>query len=805
MKKLLSFFQIFLVSIWIITSCTVEPPRSRADFGENWKFHLGDIQGAENPDVNDSLWRTLNLPHDWSIEGAFSNDHPATVGGGALPGGIGWYRKTFLLNKNDKGKAIFIDFDGVYMNSRVWINGHLLGERPYGYISFRYDLTPFLHYGDSANVIAVKVDNSLQPNSRWYSGSGIYRNVWLVKTGKIHFDHWGIYIKTPEVTKESALVEITTRIRNESGKAEVITLINYLIDSHGKKVGSASNDTLIHASETLELTQKIHVAHPELWSIETPTLYKVLSQIKDVKTVEDELTTNLGFRYFKFDIEKGFLLNGEQVKIKGVCNHHDLGCLGAAINIRALERQLEILQGMGCNAIRTSHNPPAPELLDLCDKMGFIVMDEAFDMWKISKTTFDYGRFWDEWYERDLRDFMLRDRNHPSVLIWSIGNEIMEQWDTSGIKMIQDIYHYAKAIDSTRPITTANNSPNPGNNLTIPMVVDLIGYNYAHLEYERFPELFPGEKFIATETTSALATRGHYDMPSDSIRRWPIRWDIPFTGGNADNTISAYDHVSTPWGSTHEETWKIIKKYNYLSGMFIWTGFDYLGEPTPYGWPSRSSYFGIIDLAGFPKDSYYMYKSEWTDEPVLHVFPHWNWKKGDTVDIWAYFNCEEVELFLNDESQGIKQKEGDELHVMWRLAFIPGTLKAIGRTDDKEVITQVIHTAGEPAKIRVTADRILILSDGDDLSFITVEILDTNGNLVPYADNLVNFDLTGDASIAGVDNGSQTSHEPFKANYRKAFNGKCLVVVQAGYKAGDILLTARSEGLETATITLKSK
>ena len=805
MRKLLNYLSIFLASIWIINSCTVESPRSKTNFGKNWRFHLSDVSNGEDPALKDSSWRILDLPHDWSIEGEFSDDNPATPGGGALPGGIGWYRKSFLLPEKDRKNKFFIDFDGVYMDSRVWINGHFLGRRPNGYISFRYDLTPYLHFGDTANLIAVRVDNSLQPNSRWYSGSGIYRNVWLVKTQPIYTDHWGISIKTPKVSEQLATVEAAVTVRNESEKEELISIVNYIIDQEGHKISSATTDTLIGASGTIQVNQLMEVSHPMLWSVDSPVLYKLLTKVKGLKLLEDEMSTNFGIRYFEFDKDKGFLLNGKQIKIKGVCNHHDLGCLGSAVNKRAIERQLEILQGMGCNAIRTSHNPPAPELLDLCDRMGFIVMDEPFDMWKKSKTPYDFGRFWDEWHETDLRDFILRDRNHPSIFIWSLGNEILEQWDTSGIRMIQEIYKYAKSIDDTRPFTTANNPPSPTNNLNIPMVVDLIGYNYALQDFERFPEIFPGEKFIATETTSALATRGHYDMPSDSIRRWPVRWDLPFTSGNPDNTVSAYDNVSTPWGSTHEETWKIIKKFDYLSGMFVWTGFDYLGEPTPYDWPSRSSYFGIIDLAGFPKDSYYMYKSEWTDNPVLHIFPNWNWNEGDTVDVWAYFNCDEVELFLNDESQGVKHKTGDDLHVMWRLAYIPGMLKAIGRTDGKEVLLQVIHTAGKPAKIQLSADRPTIKADGNDLSFVTVDILDSVGNPVPYADNLVNFGLTGDAFIEGVDNGSQTSHEPFKANYRKAFNGKCLVVIRSGNKPGNVELIVTSDGLEPASLKIRLK
>ncbi len=796
----------FLVCFLILmSSCSKQDSRVVINFCDDWKFQLGDIEMAQDIEFSDTSWRILNLPHDWSIEGEFSKDNPASPGGGALPGGIGWYRKSFQLPEEDIDKLVFIDFDGVYMDSKVWINGHFLGRRPYGYISFRYNLTPYLNYGDSINVIAVQVDNSLQPNSRWYSGSGIYRNVWLVKTNKVYIDHWGTFITTPDVTEDFAKISVQTKIRNTTDDDQEVTLTTFIFNKAGRKVASEISEVTVGPNSVVPVEQRILMYDPELWSLDKPYLYKAVSHVKYNNITSDEYTTNFGVRFFEFDVEKGFLLNGEQVKINGVCNHHDLGCFGAAINTRALERQLEILKGMGCNGIRTSHNPPAPELLDLCDKMGFIVMDEAFDMWKIRKTEYDYARFWDEWHEKDLKDFMLRDRNHPSIFMWSIGNEIMEQWDTSGIQMVKHVYNLARKVDSTRPITTANNPPGPDNNLTKPMVVDLIGYNYRHIEYKDFPTLFPGEKFIATETASSLATRGHYSMPSDSIRRWPYRWDLPFTDGDPGNTVSAYDNVSAPWGSTQEEVWKIIKKYDFLSGMYIWTGFDYLGEPTPYGWPSRSSYFGIIDLAGFPKDTYYMYKSEWTEDPVLHVFPHWNWNIGDTIDVWAYFNCDEVELFLNGESQGTKSKEGEELHVFWRLPFSPGTLKAIGKTKGKEVLTQTINTAGKPAKILLTADRKNIVADGRDLSFITVEILDANGNLVPDADNLVNFDIDGEAFIAGVDNGCQTSHEPFKANYRKAFNGKCLAVIQSKINSGKIILKAKSEGLEGAELTIQTK
>ncbi len=788
----------------LFNSCTQTPIKSRCieKFCQDWKFQLGDVSNAQLPEFDDSGWRILNLPHDWSIEGEFSNDNPATPGGGALPGGIGWYRKTFTLPEADQGKLIFIDFDGVYRNSEVWINGNYLGKRPYGYSSFRYELTPHLRYGDKKNVIAVKVDNSQQPNSRWYSGSGIYRNVWLVITDKVFVDHWGTFITTPEVSEQSATVSLKTKVRNALEQDQPITLKTTIYNQAGKRVTAVAFDTTISKNSIGEISQQAIINNPTLWSLENPYLYKAVSQVICDGKVRDDYETTFGIRYFEFDSEKGFALNGKPTKILGVCNHHDLGCLGAAINTRALERQLEMLKAMGCNGIRTSHNPPAPELLDLCDRMGFIVMDEAFDMWKIKKTEFDYHLDYDQWHRRDLEDMVRRDRNHPSIFIWSIGNEIMEQWDSTGTAMAQENAAIVRSLDTTRPITSACNDPQPHNFIVRSDALDLIGYNYRQNDFPDFPNRFPGKKFIGSETTSALATRGGYDMPSDSIRRWPIRWDLPFTTGNADFTCSAYDNCSTPWGSTHEESWKVIKKYDFLSGLYIWTGWDYLGEPTPYSWPARSSYFGIIDLAGFPKDAFYFYQSEWTDKPVLHIFPYWNWNEGDSIDVWAYTNYDEVELFLNDQSLGKKQKTADDFKLVWRVPFAPGTVKAIAQANGKEPLIKEIKTAGKPAKIMLEADRSQIKADGCDLSFITVKVLDQEGTLVPRADNLINFEIQGEGAIAGVDNGHQISHEPFKANYRKAFNGMCLIVVQSKEKAGTITLKATSAELTAATVVI---
>jgi beta-galactosidase len=807
------YFCLLALLAGLFVCCTAKPTQHRKIdlFVKNWHFFLGEVTNGEDPALDDFQWRVLDLPHDWSIEGQFSQDNPATPGGGALPGGIGWYRKSFTLPENEKNWIIFIEFDGVYRNSEVWINGHYLGKRPYGYISFGYDLTPFLKYGPDKNVLAVRVDNSQQPNSRWYSGSGIYRNVRLVKTEKIYVDHWGTFITTREVSEQSARVSIRTRVRNASGQDQPFKLKTTVLRDSGKNistVNSVESESLALKDSVCEIVQELTVENPILWSLDNPHLYRAVSTIECAGRMCDDYQTTFGIRSFEFNIEKGFLLNGKQIKINGVCNHHDLGCLGAAVNTRSIERQLQILQAMGCNGIRTSHNPPAPELLDLCDRMGFIVMDEAFDMWKLGKNPFDYHLDFEAWHQRDLQDQVLRDRNHPSVFVWSIGNEVLEQWnkqDSSGSVIARELAGIVKKLDPTRPVTAACNDQDPLNPVIKSGALDLIGYNYAQNTYPDFPKTYPGKRFIATETVSALATRGSYDMPSDRIRRWPLRWDLPFTTGNADYTCSSYDNCCAPWGSTHEETLRIMKKYEFLSGMFIWTGFDYLGEPTPYGWPARSSYFGIVDLAGFPKDAYYLYQSEWTQKPVLHIFPYWNWKDGQLVDVWAYTNCEEVELFLNGQSQGTSKKTGDDLHLVWHLSFIPGTLKAIGRNSGKESLIQEIKTAGEPAKIVMEADRSKIIADGRDLSFVTVKILDKEGILVPYADNLIRFAISGAGRIAAVDNGLQTSREPFIADHRRAFHGLALVVIRAAESAGEINLQATSEGLEGSSIRIESK
>jgi beta-galactosidase len=802
----------FFIIVFILSAGNTDAQqntRTKISFNKGWKFYLGDDANAKEEKFDDNKWRNLNLPHDWSIELPFDKDSPTGNGGGALRGGTGWYRKTFMMPASAKNKFVAITFDGVYRNSEVWINGHYLGKRPYGYSSFQYDLSPYIKYGNEKNVMAVRVDNSQQPNSRWYSGSGIYRNVWLTTADKLHVPNWGTYVTTPEVSENLAIVALENKIENQYEEYKNYVVKSTVYDAGGKPITGAISKFNQQPKSTVGLPVKFQIRNPILWTTEHPYLYKIVTEVLVNEKPVDSYETLFGIRYFVFDADKGFLLNGKSLKILGVCNHHDLGCLGTAINKSALRRQLQILKEMGCNGIRTSHNPPAPELLDLCDEMGFIVMDEAFDMWKKEKTKYDYHLDWDEWHKLDLVWQVIRDRNHPSVFIWSIGNEVSEQWDkkdSSGTIIAKELADIVRSQDTTRPVTAACNSPYPDNPLIKSGALDLIGYNYQHNNFPSFHERFPGKKFIGTETVSALQTRGHYDMPSDSIRRWPDRWDKPLINGNPDTTCSAYDNCSAPWGSTHEETWKVLKKYDFLSGMYIWTGFDYIGEPTPYPWPARSSYFGIIDLAGFPKDVYYMYQSEWTNKTILHVFPHWNWKTGDDVDVWAYYNnADEVELFLNGKSLGVKRKTGDDLHVWWRVKYEPGTIKAISRKNGKVVLTKEIKTAGKPAKIILSADRNKIKADGSDPSFITATIVDAQGNIVPDADNLIEFIAKGTGDVIATDNGLQTSLEPFKSNKHKAFNGLCLAVVQSKEVKGQVIITAKAGGLQPATVIIATK
>ena len=789
--------------------------RDRKNFDGGWDFLLNDkLTIEEVGKVTD--WRRLDLPHDWAIEGDFYAGNPSGAGGGALPGGIGWYRKKFTVTGN---ACYFIEFDGVYMNSTVWLNGHELGQRPYGYSSFSYDMTPYIRIGE--NELVVKVDNSDQPNSRWYSGCGIYRHVWLTQVEKTHVAHWGTYVTaTPSANYRQATFHIEVEVENATKGMKVT---HSLLDAMGKMVGKTEARPI--SSQLSAFTADIKLRNPRLWTLETPYIYKVRTEIRVGNKIVDVYDTNTGVRSFRFDPKAGFSLNSKNMKINGVCEHHDLGCLGAALNEDALHRKLSKLKAMGVNSIRCSHNPPAPELLNMCDTMGLIVMDESFDMWRRKKTQNDYARFFDEWHERDLSDLIKRDRNHPSILMWSIGNEVLEQWssaeaDTLTLEqanLILNAGHDAstlakegeisvnslltrhladivKRYDKTRPITAGCNEPDPNNHLFKSGAIDIIGFNYHHQWIKDVPKNFPGKPFIMSESVSALQTRGFYKMPSDSVYVAPKEWWLPYT--DPTYMCSAYDNMHASWSSTHEETWDVVKKNPFVCGQYIWTGFDYIGEPTPYGFPARSSYFGIIDLAGFPKDVYYMYQSEWTDTPVLHLFPHWNWVPGDYIDMWCYYNnADEVELFINGESQGIRKKSDHsplttQYHVGWRVTFDPGEVKAVSRKDGKVVCEQTIRTAGAPDHVRLSIDY-----QGKETTFITAEVVDKDGNLCPWAEDQIYFIYEGDGTILGTDNGCQTSMERFKSSERKAFFGKCLVVAK-----GNGSITAKSATLKPDVI-----
>ena len=806
--------RLFFLSVALMAISLSMQARQRDNFDKGWLFILGDSAQMATPAYNDSHWRKLSLPHDWAIEGDFYAGNPSGAGGGALPGGIGWYRKHFLLDcEAEPGGRYFIEFDGVYMNSTVYVNGQEVGHRPYGYSSFEYDITKYLKRGD--NVIAVKVDNSDQPNSRWYSGCGIYRHVWLTKTNAVHVKHWGVHVQTDAKTGQ---IKVEADVEGNNYKVR-----NTVYDASGKEVG-------------------LKVKNPHLWSVEDPYIYKVRTQVLVGGKVVDEVWTTTGFRDFKFDAETGFWLNGKNFKLNGVCEHHDFGCLGAAVNEDAMHRKLSKLKAMGVNSIRSSHNPPAPELLNMCDTMGIIVMDESFDMWRRKKTSGDYARFFEEWHERDLTDLILRDRNHPSILMWSIGNEVLEQWSSADAdeltleqaNLILNAGHDAstlahgeemspnslltrhladivKRYDTTRPVLAGCNEPDPNNHLFKSGAIDIIGFNYHHQWVKDVPKKFPGKPFIFSESVSALQTRGYYKMPSDEITWAPQEWWLPYT--DPSYMCSAYDNMHASWSSTHEETWDVVKHNAFVGGQYIWTGFDYIGEPTPYGFPARSSYFGVIDLAGFPKDTYYMYQSEWTTKPVLHLFPHWNWLEGQQIDMWCYYNnADEVELFINGKSQGVRRKTGEqpegrydmhntkaklnsEYHVGWRVTFNPGEVKVVARKDGHVVGEQTIKTAGAPARIRLSKDY-----QGKNTTFITAEVVDKDGNLCPWADDMIYFISEGDGKILGTDNGCQTSMENFKAPQRKAFFGKCMVVV-----SGNGSITAKSPMLQSDVIEFKVK
>jgi beta-galactosidase len=845
------------------------PPRERLSLNADWKFTKGDPEDAKDklayakikdwitqtgnsflkeskesvkpegepgadvsyikPDFDDSTWRTLRLPHDWGIEGPFKQEYPSDTG--KLPWwGVGWYRKHFHIPAEDQGQRIFLDIDGAMAYATVWLNGHFLGGWPYGYSSFQLELTPYIKYGGE-NVLAIRLDNPKR-SSRWYPGGGIYRNVWLTKTSPIHIGQWGTYITTPKVTKDSATIEIQATIDNQSTADSIVnvnTLI-YELNSSGRKIASKGItepvSVTIPAGKSVACQMEIKVDNPKLWDLKNPQLYAAVTIINlERGKTSDAYETIFGIRTIKFDADKGFILNGQHVHLNGVCDHHDLGALGTAINTRALQRQIELLQEMGCNAIRTSHNPPAPELLDLCDRMGMVVMDEAFDTWARTKNPNDYGRLFKDWHEKDLRALVRRDRNHPCVIIWSTGNEIGEQdMRGNGRQISEELTRIVHEEDPTRLVVANCNNAQAGFN-GFQKTLDVMGFSYKPYLYGRFHKENPAMPEVGSETASCISSRGEYFFPVSNNK----------DNGKADFQMSSYDLYAPPWATIPDTEFKGQDENPFNAGEFVWTGFDYLGEPTPYNRdtsnllnftdpeekakmakeleslgkikvPSRSSYFGIIDLAGFKKDRFYIYQARWRpDLPMVHILPHWNWPErvGEVTPVHVYTSGDEVELLLNGKSLGRKKKGQYEYRLRWdEVKYEPGELKAVAYKDGKLWAEAVTKTTGPAAKLSLQPDRSEIQADGADLSYVTVSVVDKDGLVVPRSKNRIKFQIEGPGEIVAVDNGDPTCLESFQSKEYNAFNGLCLVIVRAKKAAisGSITLKAESDGLEGAKI-----
>lgn len=790
---------VFIILIGIFSGYAQNGPERKQLFDYNWKFFLGDDSEAKTNNFNDTGWRKLDLPHDWSIEGKIHPKNTTGGGGGYFPAGIGWYRKTFQVPDEWKAKKTAVYFEGVYMNSEVFINGKSLGVYPYGYSSFSYDLTPYLNFGKE-NIIAVRVDNSQQMNSRWYSGSGIYRHVWMVVTDPVHVAHWGIDISTPEVSSKKAVVLVKTKVKNETESAQSI-VVKTLLSNNSKNAGNDQTQVELPAHSEKELTQTIHVSNPKLWTPETPYLYQAQIQVLKDKKVVDDTKTDFGIRSIKFTTENGFQLNGKTVKINGGCVHHDNGCLGAAAFDRAEERKVELLKAGGFNAVRTSHNPPSEAFLEACDKLGLLVMDESFDCWKIGKNSNDYSKYFNQWWQRDLEAMVLRDRNHPSVFMWSIGNEIPERSDPDAVKTAQMLLDAVKKIDKTRPVTSAivNNDKNWDVFDPLMAVHDAAGYNY---NLHRAPDdhkRVPSRIIVQTES-----------YPKDAFNNW-----------------------------------KLVQENNYVIGDFVWTAMDYLGESGIGRWyysgdvpgehwehdffPYHGAYCGDIDLIGWRKpishyrsmlyntnEKLYIAVREPAPEPleiketwwsVWPTWESWTWPvfEGKTVQVEVYSKYPKVRLYLNDKLIGEQPTAREQqFKATFSIPYSPGVLKAVGVENDKEVESAILQTAGDVAKIKLTADRKEILANGQDLSYITIEITDKDGIFQPNAANRLDFKIEGQGVIAGVDNADIKDTEQYVGNTRKAWHGRALVVIKSNHQAGEIKLSVTSNGLEAKNIIIKS-
>lgn len=790
-----------------------ESPRSTVALEDGWKFAKGDFPDAEKSSFDDSKWDSVKVPHDWAIDKPFDmnidmqyvqviqdGDKRAmlrTGRTGALPCfGAGWYRNTLDIPADKSGLRVFVEFDGAMSNAQIFVNGQFAGTWPYGYASFSFDITKFVKFGEK-NLLAVRLDNKEQ-SSRWYSGAGLYRNVRLVYKSPTHVAYCGTFVTTPKIAREKASVSVKTDIVNPAGAAKIVHKI-YAPD--GKLAASAESENV--AEEIF-----IDVPHPQLWDVKSPNLYRLETSLFDKNGAKiDRYTTRFGIRKIEITRDGGFVLNGRKTAINGVCMHHDLGPIGAATNVRALKRQLETLKEMGCNAIRTSHNPPSPELLDLCDEMGFIVEDEAFDEWRHQKCENGYHKLFNEWAEKDLTAFVKRDRNHPCVALWSIGNEVNDQRFPDGgatAKFLVDIVH---RFDPTRPVTAGiNNIKSAFEVSKIPQELDVVGLNYQPFLYAKYAKEYPNMIFHGSETASTVSSRGSY--------HFPVKRDSqPY---HEDYQVSSYDTETPPWAQIPDEEFAALDENPTFFGEFVWTGYDYLGEPTPYnpGTPARSSYFGIVDLAGFKKDRFYAYQARWNpDVKVLHVMPHWNWEDrlGQNVPVHVYTNYPKAELFVNGKSMGVRTKNLKSKNVMekyrmiWNdVSYQAGEIRVVAYGDDgKAVEEKTVKTAGRAATFKMSADRDTLLPDPKELIFVEIDIVDKDGTFCPRAANFMFVKVEGAGKLRALCNGDATDQTAFSSNYMKSFNGKLLAVVEPTGESGDVKITAYGHMLAPKTLTLK--
>lgn len=790
-------------------------------FNKGWRFLNEESTEAVKYDFDDSSWRELDLPHDWAIEGPFSSKYHGRCGG--LPFyGIGWYRKSFIADESWRDKDVRLAFDGAMNGAQVWVNGEFAAERPYGYSGFEVSLSPYLKFAEK-NVIAVKLSPK-DVSSRWYPGAGIYRNVWLRVDEIVHLDEWGVYVTTPTVTEAKSVVQFESLIENKYGEGGEYRVEHIIMDMDQEVAKVVTPLTIDSKESSKKVLAYTDVVRPHLWSVDTPYLYDIVTKLYCDDELLDQQTKRFGIRSVAFSKE-GCFINGEKIRFNGVCLHADNGPLGTAVNVRADQRKLEIMKDMGVNAIRTSHNPTSPEFLDLCDEMGFVVLAEAFDEWRTAKVEQGYAEHYPKWSDRDLSDMIRRDRSHPSIIMWSIGNEVMEQFNPKqGFVEAKYLADICRREDPTRPSTLGINN-NISYKINIAQQVDIVGMNYKPALYDSIPESYPDMLFYGSETSSCTSSRGVYHLPITKYEK------------DESLQITSYDIIGPVWAYPPDIEFYFQEKNPHIMGEFVWTGFDYLGEPTPFGgrdnftkghwsddWPARSSYFGAVDLCGLPKDRFFLYQSQWSDKPMIHMLPHWNWPNGMDIPVYVYTNCDEAELFLNGRSLGRKVKGGDTTPILvdfnfyepksfdskyrlsWSVPFEEGELTVKGYKEGEMILQESMRTAGDPAKITLHPDRKVIAADGKDLCYVTVRIEDKHGTLCPNGDNLVNFEVSGAGHFRAVGNGNAATTESFIEPRRKAFSGMCMLIVESDeLEAGSINIRATSRGLKECNISINTE